>query len=140
MTREVVQIVEIKQPFCSLFHGTSPCTATETGDDKCFNTRSTCNDTDNFDLSSFSLYFSKGNIGNRKGPAYLTDVDGAFITDVDGAFIITESDWPTYTIPSLVSVSTVPARINIAGADDDAKPIGMRASCNIVFQDHPARS
>jgi len=34
--------------FCSLVAGVGACTATETGDDKCFNTRATCNDTPNY--------------------------------------------------------------------------------------------
>jgi hypothetical protein len=46
--REPVQIVEIVTPKCANVHGSSPCTATETGDFKCFNTRNTCNDVDNF--------------------------------------------------------------------------------------------
>jgi hypothetical protein len=46
--REPVEIVEILVPKCVNVHGSAPCTATETGAAKCFNTRATCNDTDNF--------------------------------------------------------------------------------------------
>lgn len=46
--REPVQIVEIVTPRCVNVHGSAPCTATETGDGKCFNTRNTCNDVDNY--------------------------------------------------------------------------------------------
>ena len=33
---------------CRLLSGVAPCTASETGDDKCYNTRSTCNDIPNY--------------------------------------------------------------------------------------------
>lgn len=105
---------------------------------ECYNVRATCQDADNFSLGDpLSLYFSRGNVADRQEYAYLTDTDGSYILDVDGEYIAEDSDWPRYIIPSLLSVSTTPARINLAGADDDAKPIGMRAACNIVFQDHP---
>jgi hypothetical protein len=43
-----LQVVKITLPKCANTHGTSPCTATQTGDAKCFNTFSTCNDPPNF--------------------------------------------------------------------------------------------
>jgi hypothetical protein len=46
--REPIQIVKLVLPRCTNVAGTSPCTATETGNAKCFNTRSTCNDPDNY--------------------------------------------------------------------------------------------
>lgn len=46
--KEPITIVGLELDKCSLTHGISPCTATETGDDKCFNTRATCNDTANY--------------------------------------------------------------------------------------------
>lgn len=46
--REPVEIIEITTPKCANTHGTSPCTATETGDAKCFNTRNTCNSTSDY--------------------------------------------------------------------------------------------
>jgi hypothetical protein len=46
--KEHINIVEIDVPRCVNIHGTSPCTATETGDAKCYNTRSTCNDLANY--------------------------------------------------------------------------------------------
>lgn len=112
--REPVQIVEIKQPYCSRTYGSSPCTASGTADQKCYNTRKTCQDTANFALGTpLSLFFSRGNVADR---------------GVVGA---------PYIIPSLKSVSTVPARINLAGGDSTAQPIGKRASCNFTFTDHP---
>jgi hypothetical protein len=47
--REPFIIVEIDADFCDLVAGVAPCEATETGDDKCFNTYTTCNDVPNFD-------------------------------------------------------------------------------------------
>ena len=34
--------------YCRLESGVAPCTASETGDDKCYNTKSTCNDLPNY--------------------------------------------------------------------------------------------
>lgn len=112
--REVVQIVEIQQPYCSRNFGISPCLATGTSDQKCYNTRSTCKYTAAFQLRStpLSLFFSRGNVAER---------------GVSGA---------TYIIPSLVSVSTSPTKINFAGANPDAQGLGNRALCTIVLQDH----
>lgn len=112
--REPVQIVEIVQPLCALTYGTAPCTASGTADEKCYNTRATCQDTANYDGSStLSLFFSRGNVAEQR---------------ITGA---------PYIIPSLKSVSTAPTRINLAGANPDAQGIGNRAVCNIEFIDHP---
>lgn len=46
--REPVQIIEMLLPRCSNVHGSSPCTATELADAKCYNSRSTCNDPANY--------------------------------------------------------------------------------------------
>lgn len=112
--REPIQIVEILQPLCTNTFGIAPCTATGTADQKCYNTRATCRDTANFTLGApLSLFFSSGAVAER---------------GVSGA---------SYIIPSLVSVSTVPTRINIAGANPDAQGLGNRAMCSIVLADHP---
>mgnify|MGYP001547049989 CR=1 FL=1 len=109
--RETIQIVEIQQPLCENVFGVSPCTASGTNDEKCYNTRATCLDTANFSLGTpLSLYFGKGRPG--------------------------EQGLVPYLIPSLVSVSTSPTRINLAGANPDAQGLGNRALCSIVFQDH----
>jgi len=46
--KEHFYIVELELDSCPLDHGSNPCTATETGDDKCFNTFETCNDLPNY--------------------------------------------------------------------------------------------
>lgn len=112
--REPVQVVEIVQPLCANTYGVAPCTASGTADEKCYNTRATCQDTANYDGSStLSLYFTSGKTAER---------------GVSGV---------PYAIPSLVSVSTAPTRVNLAGANPDAQGLGNRAVCSISFQDHP---
>jgi len=46
--REPIQIVRLRLPKCANTHGVLPCTATQTGDAKCYNTRATCNDPQNY--------------------------------------------------------------------------------------------
>lgn len=112
--REPVQIVEILQPLCANSFGDAPCAATGTADQRCYNTRGTCLDADNFTLGTpLSLFFSSGSVAERGVP---------------GA---------TYIIPSLVGVSTAPTRINVAGANPDAQGLGNRAACSLQFLDHP---
>ena len=111
--REPIQIVEIKQPLCSRVYGVAPCTASGPNALKCYNTRSTCQDTVNFAFGTpLSLFFSSGKVSERS---------------VSGA---------NYIIPSLVGVSTSPTKINLAGANPDAQGLGNRALCTITFQDH----
>lgn len=112
--REPIQIVEIVQPLCANTYGTAPCTASGTADEKCYNTRATCQDTQNYDGSStLSLFFSKGYVAER---------------GVSGV---------SYLIPSLQSVSTSPTRINISSTNPDSSGLGNRAVCSIRFKDHP---
>lgn len=111
--REPVQIVEILQPFCANSYGIAPCTASGGADARCYNTRATCQDTANFALGTpLSLFFAKGMVADM---------------GVSGA---------DYIIPSLVSVSTAPTRINLASSNPDAQGLGNRALCTITFQDH----
>ncbi len=42
-----------------------------------------------------------------------------------------------YVIPSLVSVGTSPARVNLAGANPDLAGVGLRSECRVTFMDHP---
>lgn len=79
--------VEIDIPVCSLTHGTSPCTATGTGDARCFNCLSTCQDLPNYDEEEVTLRFAKP-----------TD-------DLDGAGI--------EAISALTSVDISPAMISL---------------------------
>jgi len=111
--REPIQLVEILQPLCENVFGSSPCTATGTADTKCYNTRATCQDPANYALGTpLSLFFSSGKVGAQS---------------VSGA---------SYIFPSLVSVSTSPTKVNLAGASRNAKGLGNRAVCTIRFKDH----
>lgn len=93
--REPVQIVEIVQPFCSRTYGVAPCAASGPADRKCYNTRATCQDPENFALSAggLSLFFAKGTVAERGVP---------------GA---------PFIFPFLKSVSTQPTRINLSAAN-----------------------
>lgn len=106
--REPIQVVELVQDFCANEYGVSPCTAS--GSEKCFNTRFTCQDSPNYNLSSKTLRFAKAN---------------------------TSLPTEEYIIPSLISVSTNPTIINIANGSQNQKPLGVRASATFVFQDAP---
>lgn len=112
--REPVQIVEIEQPICANVYGVSPCTASGDADLKCYNTRATCQDTANYVLSDtpLRLFFAHGRVADMGVPGV------------------------PYIIPSLVSVSTSPTKINLASANPDAQGLGNRAMCSITFQDH----
>lgn len=111
--REPVQIIEIQQPFCNNTFGVAPCTASGAADAKCYNTYYTCQDQANFNKGSLSLYFARGTVAEQA-----------------------IGDAP-YIIPSLVSVSTSPTKINLGGTNPDAGGLGNRALATITFQDHP---
>src|SRR5690606_2031091 len=61
---EIVELVEIDIPFCSLTYGVAPCAAElgVTGERKCFNTRRTCQDTENFDPEPLTLRFIRPSV------------------------------------------------------------------------------
>lgn len=52
--REPIEIVEIITPKCANVYGSGPCTASGSAGEECFNTRSTCQDTDNFQARPIS--------------------------------------------------------------------------------------
>lgn len=160
--REPIQIVEILQPFCENVFGVSPCMATGTADTKCYNTRATCQDTANFALGTpLSLFFTKAQMlptlqANQRVSSSLPSdwiladgtwndggvwYDSSFWKDEINSEPIIEYDaanssYPSYVFPSLVSVSTSPTKVNLAGASDNAKGLGNRAMCTIRFKDH----
>lgn len=86
--KEHLYLVEIDLEFCNLTSGIAPCTATETGDDKCFNTRQTTNDLPNFDPILKTYRFCESRSPHPVG--------------IDA-------------IPSLESVRIAPATIDITG-------------------------
>ncbi len=110
--REPVTLVELDQDFCQLNYGESPCEAElgVTGDRKCYNTRATCQDPDNYDLGTLTLRFAKTQA---------------------------ELPWTWQAIPSVQSVSTNPTEINPGGGNKDRSPLGSRAKVRVRFKDHP---
>ena len=106
--REPLILVQIDQDFCSLSYGVAPCTAD--GENKCFNTRKTCQDTENYDRSTLTLTFA------QKRSNLPRDVN---------------------IIPSLVSVTTAPSTINPVNANRNRAPLGQRAVATLTFNDHP---
>ena len=61
MGRQPFQYVEIDLDYCANTAGVAPCTALQTGDAKCFNTYATCNDTQNFNLTTNTYRFCSPN-------------------------------------------------------------------------------
>ncbi|HQZ59939.1 MAG TPA: hypothetical protein PLQ39_09690, partial [Acinetobacter sp.] len=55
--RQPFSYVELDMDFCANVFGTSPCTATGSGDAKCFNTFATCKDTANFNRATRTYRF-----------------------------------------------------------------------------------
>lgn len=86
--REFIQFVEIDFESCSLTHGTPPCTATETGDDKCFNSFETCNDIPNYDADIKTFRFCESRSPHPLG---------------------------VEAIPNVMSVSIAPTEIDLSG-------------------------
>lgn len=90
--RQPVEIVEVITPSCANVHGSAPCTATETGDDKCYNTRATCNDADNYQARPLAhltpdLVLESGDEGSHTengDTAYLIEVDLRIPNDPSG--------------------------------------------------------
>ena len=106
--KEHIYIVEMDLEYCGNFFGFSPCTATGSGDSKCYNTRQNCQ---------------------------VLDVAGNFQASIKTyTFCESRSAHPIglVAIPSLNNVSISPAKIDLTGG------LGTRASVNLSFIDHPA--
>lgn len=105
----------------------------------CYNTRATCQATAAFALGDpLSLYYTTGKVAETLDVEYLFTSDDDLITTSEGEPIeISGRTTPAYLIPSLLSVSTSPTRINLAASNPDAQGLGNRAVCNLLFQDHP---
>lgn len=109
--KEPFTIIEIAQPHCNLVYGTGACTAAvgETGPDKCYNTRATCQDAANYDEGELVLRFGTG---NARLAGY-------------------------YIMPFIKSVRLSPVVINAGGASSDLSPLGKRATASINMEDPP---
>lgn len=77
----LIELIETDLDYCDLVYGQSPCTAVlgVTGDDKCFNCRTSCQDPDNYTPSPKTYRFlpksTTGIPANIVGFARLTSVD-----------------------------------------------------------------
>lgn len=106
--REPIMLVQIDQDICANVFGIAPCTAS--GLSKCFNTRQTCQDPQNYIKDVLTLSFSN-------------------------PVVNLPADLPI--IPSLRSGSTLATEINPSFANQNASALGKRATARLVFQDHP---
>lgn len=115
--REPFTVVTIEQDLCSRTYSIAPCVAAlgVTGTDKCFNTRPTCQDPDNYDVSAnpLELVFGKPNSG---------------ITFIDSLRVF----------PSLVTVTTSPTRVNVGGRKLREGSLGKRSTVVAILQDLPS--
>ena len=112
--KEHIYIVDITLPRCIETSGVAPCLATETGDDRCFNTLETCN--------FLGAYNPVSSIGVLRFYQDRTPAPIGFVNS-----LLSDFD----PIPSLVSVNTSPAKIDLSGG------LGVRASVTCTFKDHP---
>lgn len=103
-----IDIVEIDLEYCSLTFGVLPCTASGSGDAKCFNTNHTCQDLENYD----------DNLATPTVKTYrFCDATSPQPLGID-------------LIPSMKSLSISPAVIDIKGG------LGIRSNVSISFNDH----
>ena len=108
--RELLQVVEIDIDFCTRTYGESPCTASlgDTGVRKCYNSRFTCQDPQNYNRGSLTLRFARNQGGLPKG---------------------------TTVFPALRSVSTRASEINFSGYTRRQGPLGKRSEVTIQIDD-----
>lgn len=107
--RTPLVLVQIDQDICTRTYGVAPCTAS-TPSNKCYNTRKTCQDPENYFKSSLTLTFGKK-----------------------------ESDLPRdmYIIPMLTGITTSPNKINPNAGNRNTSPFGQRAVATITMLDAP---
>ncbi len=74
--REPIIVCSLVMDTCSLTAGTSPCTAIETGDAKCYNTRATCNDVPNYTKTTKEYKFCQPRSSLPPGEVLFPALDG----------------------------------------------------------------
>lgn len=76
--REPITVVELDIGYCSLTYGTAPCTASVgvTGSQKCFNTRFSCQDPDNYDEETKTYRFCQPFDNMPIGVNMIPSIDG----------------------------------------------------------------
>ncbi len=112
--REHIYIVDLLLSYCSLTFSNSPCTASGTGDAKCYNTFDSCQDTANYSPASTLGHFR---FYQSRSPAPI-GLAGSLVSGID-------------PIPNLLNVSISPAKLDVSGG------LGVRSSVTCTFTDHP---
>lgn len=111
--RQPFEWIEIDQSLCTLSYGISACQAVlgTTGADKCFKTRATCQNPDNYDGTDIlTLYFCKNQGKIPDGHQYE---------------------------PYLISAKLSPGVINPGGGNTSMQALGKRATLSVTLADHP---
>ena len=106
-SREPLFLVEIDLTACSLVYGNSPCTASGTAANSCFNSFKTCQDLPNFATTTKTYRFSSTRLDGSQG----------------------DTDAPTF--PVVLGVDTAPTQLT------PAKGLGIRSTCTIKMTDFP---
>lgn len=117
LDREPIELVEFTLPKCANIYGTSPCTATGSGDAKCYNTRATCVDPDNY-----------RDTPDRHLTADLTVTDGDTILSTD----VTRTD-SIFAAFNVQFGSSPSGTIWMQGSNASSAYLGITAG-NIVFR------
>lgn len=132
--REPIQVIQLNQPACSLTHGTAPCTASG---GKCFNTRKTCQDPENYQgdklLSWFFIKPEAGRVLETYNPNPPQENQVYVLAQANPQPVVTVHG---ACIPSLNGSTTTPTEINIAGSDSNVSAFGRRATLTVSFKDH----
>ena len=76
MGREILFVAEIDAPICSLTYGISPCTATGSAGDECYNTRKTCQDSANFTKTTQTIKLCSDVVNFPKGQGMVPCIIG----------------------------------------------------------------
>lgn len=115
---ETLVFFEIDQPLCVHSYGNSPCQAElgTTGPRKCFNTRFTCQDAENY-LATTGSPAETNVLTLRFGRSQLDALQYG------------------YVIPALVQVTTAPGMINLGGMDRNAAALGTREVATVKLED-----
>lgn len=74
--REPITIVGLVMDYCSLTAGIGLCTATENGDNKCYNTRTTCNDPTNYTKTTKEYKFCQPRSSLPRGENMFPVIEG----------------------------------------------------------------
>jgi hypothetical protein len=101
-------LVQIDQDLCTRTYGVAPCTANQ--ENKCFNTRKTCQDPENFEKGTLTLTFST--------------------TQTD---IPRDQNW----LPFVKNISIAPTKLNPSNGNLNSSALGERGVATITMVDAP---